>query len=96
MTPKGEPPTRREIKDGRPVQRAADRLAREADRMQERSEELGAEIERARSDWQRKRTDEGVPGANPPESDEGLPPEASFPAKDDDSEAESEDQPREG
>ena len=80
MTPQGDRPTRREIKEGRPVQRAADRLAREADEMQQRSEELGTEIEGARSGWQRKRADQGVPGANPPESEEGVPPEASFPA----------------
>lgn len=91
MTPPEKRPTRREIKEGRPVQRAADRLAREADQMQQRSEELGREIEDARSDWERKRADQGVPGANPPESEEGVPPEASFPAKD----AESGDRPRE-
>jgi hypothetical protein len=84
MNPDGERPTRREIKEGRPAKRAAARLAREADEMQDRSEELGAEIEQARSDWQRKRTDQGVPGANPPESEEGLPQEASYPAKGDD------------
>ena len=93
MTPDGERPTRREIKEGRPVQRAAARLAREADEMQDRSEELGAEIEQARSDWQRKRTDQGVPGANPPENEEGLPQEASYPAKGNDS---SEEESRDG
>ena len=49
--------------------------------MEERSQELGGEIESARKDWERKRTDEKVPGANPPPSEEGPPPEASFPKK---------------
>ena len=86
MSPPDESPTQRDIKEGGPVQRAADDLAGEADQMQERSEELGAEIEQTREEWQRKRADQGVPGANPPESEEGVPPEASFPAKDDESE----------
>jgi hypothetical protein len=81
MTPERERPTRRQVKEGRPAQQAADRLAREADRMEQRSGELGAEIEQARSDWQRKRADQKVPGANPPEGQEGAPEEASFPGK---------------
>ena len=82
MAPERERPTRRQIKEGVPAQRAADRLAREADRLEQRSEELGAEIDQTRSDWERKRADQNMPGANPPESEKGAPEEASFPAKD--------------
>jgi hypothetical protein len=82
MAPDRERPTRRQIKEGVAAQEAADRLEREADRLEQRSDELGAEINQARSDWERKRADQKVPGANPPESEEGAPEEASFPAKD--------------
>ena len=34
--------------------------------MEERVERLGTDIEGARSDWERKRKDPGVPGAEPP------------------------------
>jgi hypothetical protein len=78
MTPNSKRPTRQEIKERRPAQRAADRLSREADRMQQRSDALGAEIEQARSGWQRKRADQTVPGANPPHSEKGLPDEAAY------------------
>ena len=81
MAPERERPTRHQIKEGVPAQQAADRLEREADQLEQRSDELGAEIDRARSDWERKRSDQQVPGANPPESEEGAPEEASFPAK---------------
>ena len=84
MTPERERPTRRQVKEGRPAQRAADRLAREADSMEQRSRELGTEIEQARSDWQRKRADQKVAGANPPKSEESAPEEASHPAEEDD------------
>ena len=84
MAPERERPTRRQIKEGRAAQQAADRLAREVDRMEQRSDELGAEIEQARSDWQRKRADNKVPGAIPPESQEGTRERASDPATDQD------------
>jgi hypothetical protein len=63
-----------------------------ADAMQQRTSELGDEIEGVRRDWQAKRDDPNVPGADPPpeeapgrreETDE-PPPEAQFPAKSDD------------
>ena len=54
---------------------------RETDEMEKRSEKLREGIEQARQEWERKRSDESVPGANPPESEEEPPPEASFPAK---------------
>ncbi len=43
----------------------ADKLEHEADKLESRSEELGDEVDRVRQDWQRKRADEGVPGAVP-------------------------------
>ena len=87
MAPERERPTRRQIKEGRAAQQAADRLAREVDRMEQRSDELGAEIEQARSDWQRRRADDKVPGAIPPESQEGAREGASDAAKDQDESA---------
>jgi hypothetical protein len=87
MAPERERPTRRQIKEGRTAQQAADRLAREVHRMEQRSDELGAEIEQTRSDWQRKRADNKVPGAIPPESQEGTREGASDPAKDQDENA---------
>jgi hypothetical protein len=47
----------------------ADRLEREADDMERASERLKRETEDVAQDWQRKRSDPGVPGAEPPESD---------------------------
>lgn len=41
----------------------AERLESEADRLEERSDELGEQIEDAREDWERKKADDGVPGA---------------------------------
>ncbi len=60
------------IKQGRPVQRASERLHREADEMERESAELRQEIEQARTDWARKRADSDVPGATPPEGEEGA------------------------
>jgi hypothetical protein len=83
MAPERERPTRRQIKEGRAAQQAADRLGREVDRMKERSDE----IEQARSDWQRKRADNKVPGAIPLESQEDTREQPSGPAKDHDENA---------
>jgi hypothetical protein len=52
----------------------ADRLEREAEEMEQRSERLGDEISDVREDWERKKSDDSVPGAQNPET--GLPPEA--------------------
>ena len=51
---------------------------READDMERRSEELEHEIEEARADWDAKKSDATVPGAQPDEeeSGDGPPPEA--------------------
>jgi hypothetical protein len=40
-------------------------LEREAEDMEQRSDEVGQEIEDARSDWESKKTDSKVPGAQP-------------------------------
>lgn len=43
----------------------ADDLEREAARLQEQSDKLGGEIDGTRQDWEAKRADAGVPGAEP-------------------------------
>jgi hypothetical protein len=50
-------------------EKLADQLDHESDRLAQRSDELGGKISEVRDDWQRKRTDEGVPGAVPPSAD---------------------------
>ena len=56
----------------------ADTLENEADRLERHSDEVKQRIKGAREDWERKRRDDSVPGAAPPESDEEpAPPEAS-------------------
>jgi hypothetical protein len=47
---------------------------KQADELEERSERLGEEIADVREDWERKKADDSVPGAQNPET--GLPPEA--------------------
>lgn len=61
----------------------ADELEGEAERLEQRSKELGEDISDVKQDWERKRSDQGVPGANPPAQSEdetsgqgeGVPPE---------------------
>ena len=48
----------------------SERLQREADKLQRESEHLGQEIGDTRSDWEAKRQDPKVAGANPPAGDE--------------------------
>jgi hypothetical protein len=55
---------------------------READEMEERSKRLGDEIADVREDWERKKADDSVPGAQNPET--GLPPEANVTTQGDD------------
>jgi hypothetical protein len=57
-------------------ERQAERLEHEADEMEKRSDELGDEISDVREDWERKKQDDLVPGAQNPET--GLPPEANY------------------
>lgn len=54
----------------RDVEQRADELDADADRMQRRSEEVEEHIEEARSDWDRRREDSSVPGAEPPFDEE--------------------------
>ena len=58
----------------------ADRVERELDSMQHESEKLEGRIEETRTDWERKKADESVPGAGgDPQAAEGdLPPEANY------------------
>jgi hypothetical protein len=44
----------------------ADEMEQEADRLEERSKDLGENVDDVRKDWERKRSDQNVPGANPP------------------------------
>ena len=58
----------------------AEQLGRESDELEKRSEQLKERVAETRQDWERKRSDPGVPGAPPPETG-GQEPEAEFPAK---------------
>jgi hypothetical protein len=53
----------------------ADELEDETDRMQQRSDELHDQTDDVRQDWERKRSDPQVAGANPPDSSEEEEPE---------------------
>ena len=44
----------------------ADEMEGEGDRLEDRSKKLGEDVDEVRKDWERKRSDQGVPGANPP------------------------------
>ncbi len=48
----------------------------QADELQEHSEQVGDDIAEAREDWERKKADDGVPGAQgaPRETESELPP----------------------
>jgi chaperonin cofactor prefoldin len=48
----------------------ADDLEDEADELEERSKKLKEQTEDVAQDWERKRSDESVPGAPPPTEDE--------------------------
>ena len=50
-------------------ERLADQLDAGADDLQEKSDKLEDEISDARRDWEAKRRDSGVPGADPPADD---------------------------
>ena len=59
------------------AQQLGDELEREAEHMQSQNDRLGDEIHRVGEDWQRKRADESVPGAQPPQPQERSPQESS-------------------
>jgi hypothetical protein len=44
----------------------ADEMEEESDRLEDRSKKLGEDVDDVRKDWERKRSDQAVPGANPP------------------------------
>lgn len=48
-------------------------LEREVDRLEEHSEEIGQRVEDARRDWEAKKSDQGVPGAQPDQAEEERP-----------------------
>ena len=50
--------------------RLADQLEDEADELERRSQELKQETDDVAQEWERKRADEAVPGAPPPDGDE--------------------------
>jgi hypothetical protein len=53
-------------------ERLADKLDADADALQEKSDKLEDEITDAHRDWEAKRRDPGVPGADPPtDADDG-------------------------
>lgn len=54
----------------RDVERLGADLEREADRLERHSEEIGEHIDEARDEWERRRNDPGVPGAQPPSDEE--------------------------
>ena len=54
-------------------ERLANELEQQTDRLQAHSDELGGEISDVRQDWERKRKDEGVPGAVPPSEESDGP-----------------------
>lgn len=55
----------------RDPQALADELERQGRELQERSGQLGERLQETRQEWERKRRDSSVPGANPPEGPEG-------------------------
>lgn len=58
----------------------SDARDREADRLEERSRELEGDVKRTREEWERKRADDAVPGAPPPdEPDEDGQPQSPAP-----------------
>lgn len=62
-------------------QEHADRVERDLDDMERESERLRERIGDARTDWERKKADDSVPGAggDPAAAESGLPPEADEP-----------------
>jgi phage shock protein A len=52
-------------------------LEREVDRLEEHSEEVRERVDDARRDWEAKKSDQGVPGAQPdPTEEDATEPEA--------------------
>jgi hypothetical protein len=49
----------------------ADRLSEESDALERHAHELEDKIDRTKQDWERKRSDPAVPGADPPKEPAG-------------------------
>jgi hypothetical protein len=60
----------------------ADRLEKQADDLERQNRKLEQETEDVAQEWQRKREDESVPGAPPPEGDGDGPPTGAPTGKD--------------
>ena len=58
----------------------ADHLEDEADELEQRSEKLKENTEDVAQEWERKRSDESVPGAPPPTDDEDDAPPTGAPS----------------
>ena len=52
---------------------SADEMEQEVHDLERRSKELGDQVGDVRKDWERKRSDQSVPGANPPEPADDSP-----------------------
>lgn len=50
-------------------EKLADKLEQDADDLEQRSDELESRTEDVSQEWERKRADPGVPGAQPPAGD---------------------------
>jgi hypothetical protein len=61
----------------------ANHLEEEADDLAQRSEKLREQTDDVAKDWQRKRSDPNVPGAQPPADDEGGAPPTGAPSSKD-------------
>jgi hypothetical protein len=69
--------------DRRPDEAKADELERDLDEMDERQDRLGDEIGGAADEWERRKRDDRVPGADgDPDEADGPEPEAEYPSKD--------------
>jgi hypothetical protein len=58
----------------------ADRLEAEADELEQRSAKLEEQTDDVAKEWESKRSDPSVPGANPPEGQEGDAPPTGAPS----------------
>ena len=65
----------------RELEELTDELESEAERLEKHGEEVGAHLDEAREDWERKRADGAVPGANPPTPEGTDFPEGGNPAQ---------------
>jgi hypothetical protein len=76
-------------------QRLADQREREVDQLQQRSDELASEVSDVSQDWHRKRSDQGVPGAQPHDRDDADEDSSGPQAEPEEDEASAEEETRE-